>query len=321
MSYLLGIDGGGTKTQALIADLDGNIIGEGFSGSSNYHVAGLETAVSAISDAIEKAIVYSQADIHKFDAVCLGLAGAGRESDRNILLSSISGLGLSDKIIITHDAAIALAGATICQAGVVVISGTGAMAFGINSSGQQQRSSGWGNILGDEGSAYYIGRRALSAACRSYDGRGDRTSLVETVIMYLGIGDFSEIVKAIYSSEAKQLIANIAPLVVSLAESGDNTAIEITKDAGYELALAANAVIRGLSMENDEFSVATSGSVFNAGELLLEPFRKNILFCAPKASIISPRFGPSIGALLVALRESGINLSETILGNIKATEI
>jgi len=304
MLYVLGIDGGGTKTIALAADLRGNVLGKGTSGAANYQTVGLDTAIAALKEASEGAIAAAGIKTQQIAAACFGLAGVGRETDRALLLPAIEELQLADKIILKHDAAIALAGATACQPGIVVIAGTGSMVFGMNESGETARAGGWGNILADEGSAYYIGRRALTAACRAYDGRGQETALMDELIEHLALGHFTDIVKRIYDKETSpQKIASLAPLVSRLAKAGDDVSIEILKDAGEELALAASAVIKSLGMEDDEFQVATSGSVFKAGELLLIPFAESVKSTARRAKVIPPKFEPAMGAALLALQK------------------
>jgi N-acetylglucosamine kinase-like BadF-type ATPase len=309
MVYVLGIDGGGTKTIALSADFQGNVLGRGISGASNYQTVGLDRAIAALKEASAEAAM-AVAGIDRFEVACLGLAGVGREADRDILLPAIGRLGLADRIILEHDAAIALAGATACQPGVVVLAGTGAMAFGMNNKGETRRAGGWGNILADEGSAYYMGRRSLAAACRAYDGRGPKTALVNKLMEHFGLDNFTDIVREIYKEEASpQKIASLAPLVSQLAEAGDRVAAEILRDAAEELALAARAVIKGLNMEDEEFQVAASGSVFMAGELLLTPFAESVKSTAPYAEVIPPRFEPAMGAVFLALQAAGADLA------------
>ena len=315
MLYVLGIDGGGTKTIALAADLRGNVLGRGTSGSANYQTVGLGTAIAVLKEASEAAIADAGIKIHKFEIACFGLAGVGRETDRALLFPAIKELQLANKIILKHDAAIALAGATACQPGVVVLAGTGSMAFGMNRSGETERAGGWGNILADEGSAYYIGRRALIAACRAYDGRGQKTALVDGLVDHLALEHFTDIVKRIYDKETSpQKIASLAPLVSRLAKAGDEVATEILKDAGEELALAANAVIKAVDMAEEEFQVATSGSVFKAGELLLKPFAESVKSIAPCAKIIPPQFEPVMGAVFLALQKADVAI-ESMIGD------
>ena len=222
------------------------------------------------------------------------------------MLPAIERLNLADRVILDHDASIALAGALACQPGVVVLAGTGAMAFGMNRSGEKRRAGGWGSILGDEGSAYYIGWRALAAACRAYDGRGPETTLITRLMEHLGLGDFTDIVKEIYGKQTLPgKIASLAPLVSRAAKDGDEVAAIILKDAAEELALAASAVIEGLNMQDEAFEIAVSGSVFKAGEHLVTSFSKYLRSTAPHAEIIAPRFEPAMGAVFLALQKAG----------------
>lgn len=310
MSYILGVDGGGTKTLAVCADIDCNIIGVGMSSGSNYHTVGLNNAVDAIKQAIDKANINK----YKIGIAYLGLAGAGREKDREILTNALSSLDIADRIIVNHDAFIALAGATVCKPGVIVIAGTGAMAFGINEYGHEGRSDGWGHILGDCGSAYYIAQKALISACKAYDNRGSKTALLPAIREYFNLDDFREIIYKVYGASTYD-IAKIAPLVSKVAESGDEIAIEILKDAGYELASSAIAVIKNLNLD-DHILVAIAGSVFNAGKILMQSFGETLGGYRSDIEIISPRFQPVIGALLLALKENDIEINGKILDNL-----
>jgi len=316
MKYILGVDGGGTKTLAVCADINGSIFGVGMSGGSNYHTVGLEKAVDAIKQATDKANINKS----KINVAYIGLAGAGREKDREILANAISDLDIADKVIVNHDAFIALAGATICKPGVIVIAGTGAMAFGINKFGKESRSNGWGNILGDEGSAYYIAQKALISACKAYDNRGMETNLLPAIKEYFKLDDFREIIYKVYSS-SPQDIAKIAPLVSYAAESGDKVAVEILENAGYELALSAIAVIKNLGLSDEPVLVATAGSVFNAGKILIKSFEETLKLYNPNLEIISPKFKPVIGALLLALKEVGLEINDRILNRLKEGKV
>jgi len=319
MEYLLGVDGGGTKTITVVADLQGNVLGIGLSGGSNYHTVGLENAIKAIKDSSEQAI--SNANISSIKSACFGLAGIGRQNDHDILSPELVNLSIADNILLKHDAFIALAGATICQPGVIVIAGTGAMAFGINHSGKEERASGWGYLLGDEGSAYYVGRKALSASCKAFDGRGRKTALLESIISHFDLEDFTQIIKTIYSEKTStQDISAIAPIVPQQAKLGDEIALEILNDTAFELALSAKSVIKKLNMENEKVLVAIAGSVFKAGELLLKSFRQYVKSAYPLAEIISPNFKSVTGALLLAFREIGIEPDNDIMDNLRKGE-
>lgn len=309
LTYVLGIDGGGTKTSALVANIQGEILGRSVSGASNYQSVGVDRAIDSIKSASEAAITTAGMEEYKCGAVCFGLAGVGRDQDREIMLPALAKLNLAEEIILEHDAAIALAGATAGRPGVVVLAGTGAMAYGMNRSGDRKRAGGWGNILGDEGSAYYIGRHALMAACKSFDGRLSKTGLIKNLMEFLNINDFTDIVKKIYGEKIlPRDIASLAPIVSELAKDGDEVALLIIQNAAEELALTANAVIKGLDMEDEKFEVAMSGSVFKAGDVLLKPFYGCVADIAPCAEFISPKFDPAMGAILLALQKIGVEL-------------
>ncbi len=316
MEYILGIDGGGTKTIAVVADLHGNILGMGLSSGSNYHAVGLENAIKAIKDSSKQAI--SNANVSTIKSACFGLAGAGRISDHKILFSKLENLIIANKILLKHDAYIALAGATICQPGVIIIAGTGSMAFGMNHLGKEERSNGWGYLLGDEGSAYYIGRKALSYACKAFDGRGKKTALLEAIIDHFVLDDFNQIVKKVYSKRTSaQDIANLAPIVSQQASQGDKIALDIMNDSAFELALSVKSVIKKLDMDNERVLVATAGSVFKSGEVLLGNFRQYLNSDYPLVEIIYPNFEPVIGALLILYNEIGIKPDRYILDNLR----
>jgi len=318
MEYIIGVDGGGTKTIAVIADIYGNILGLGISEGSNYHTVGLENAIKAIENSLKKAILQAQLYTNKIKYACFGLAGSGRQTDYNILFSALKGLMSSENFLLKHDAQIALAGATICQTGIIVIAGTGTMAFGIEQSGREERSSGWGYLIGDEGSAYYIGHQALSSACKAFDGRGKYTLLLGGIMNYLGLNDFTDIIKKIYKEKiSTQDIASIAQIVSQYAKIGDEIAIEILKDSAFELALSAISVIKKLDIGNDNPLIAVSGSVFNAGDLILKDFEKFIKSSYPSAKIIRPYFKPVVGALLLSYKSLEVEIDEDLIDNLK----
>ncbi|MBD3182432.1 hypothetical protein GF312_09085 [Candidatus Poribacteria bacterium] len=309
MKYVLGIDGGGTKTLAFLADMQGIVLGKGTAGSSNYQTVGISSALESIRESVNIAFEDSAIKPGTATAACIGLAGAGRDEDREILRPEIEKLILANRVILTHDAAIALAGATVGKPGVVVIAGTGAMAFGINKTGHEARANGWGNILGDEGSAYYIGRKALISACRAYDGRGRDTGLIKALIGYMKLNHFTDIVKKIYrNGYSTKEVADMAVMVGDLAKEGDKVSLEILRDAGRELATAAVAVIEKLGMKYYNFPVAMSGSVFNAGEALTETFSKTVKNFAADVEIIDSAFKPAMGAVFMALLSQNVDI-------------
>jgi N-acetylglucosamine kinase-like BadF-type ATPase len=202
---------------------------------------------------------------------------------------------------VVTDARIALTGALDGHPGLIVIAGTGSIAFGINEAGEEARAGGWGPTFSDEGSGYVIARQALKAIAASSDGRSQETLLTELIYRELGIKQIGDLPSVIYTDDAKPpRIAELAEVVAAAANQGDGVAQEILESAGIELGRMAIAVIERLGIERQAFRVACVGSVFKSGKYLEEPFRRTILAVAPTAEIGDPLHSPEMGAIRLA---------------------
>lgn len=300
-AYYLGIDGGGTNTRAVITDADYKILGEGHSEASNPLRVGFNVAVMHIEEAIDKAC--SQAGLERCDltAGCIALAGISDPAHHRKMEDALdSALGIKNVKLVT-DASAALFGALDGQPGVIIIAGTGSIAMGINQAGEQTRSGGWGPTLSDEGSAYDIARRALKAVIASFDGRLPHTMLTERICDRLGIRNPSDLPRVIYTDDMDRTqIAALAVDVTEVAHEGDRVAREILEGAGRELGELAGSVIEKLHMQNRQFRLAFIGSVFNAGDIILDPLREAIKKIAPDAVVEEPLFPPTVGAAKLA---------------------
>ncbi|MFQ6095788.1 MAG: N-acetylglucosamine kinase [Candidatus Bathyarchaeia archaeon] len=320
MDYVLGIDGGGTKTACVISDTEGRLLGGAISGGSNYLTVGKDETAKSIRDAIKKASERCHVKIPRFKLAYLGMAGSGRPSGIKVIKRIMEDLDVAEKVIIDIDASIALAGAITCKPGVVVISGTGSIAFGINKKGESKRVGGWGYLWDDEGSGFEIGRRGLTAAFRAYDGRGEETLLLNRLISHFEVRNVDDLLDRIYSGGVKiNAISSLAPLVIEAARDGDTVSLKILRDTVEELSLSAMTVIRNLKMECDEFELALMGGVFKAKDLIALPVQKRIKSFAPKCKVIAPRFKPVVGAILMALKELNIQIDKSVLSSVEAT--
>lgn len=320
MDYVLGVDGGGTKTACVISDTGGRLLGAGIGGSSNYLTVGEEEAKRSIQVAVQKAIEKSSVGIPRFKVACLGMAGAGRPSGVKVIRRMVESLGLADKVVIDADAAIALAGATACNPGVVVISGTGSIAFGINKDGERGRVGGWGYLLGDEGSGYDIGRKGLTAALRAYDGRGEETVLLRRLMGCLKVSNVDELVDHVYSGGVKiGEVSSLTPLIVEAAREGDLVSKKILGDAVEELSSAAIVLIRKLNMAGEGFELALMGGISMVRDLIASPVEKKIKKFAPHCKVITPKFKPAVGAALMALKQIDIEIDKLLLKAVQAT--
>jgi N-acetylglucosamine kinase-like BadF-type ATPase len=264
---LIGVDGGGSKTRALAADLEARVLGRGSAGPSNYHAVGVEAARAALDAAINAALADAGASAaERPAALCLGLAGMGRPGDLSIIEAWAEARYPGLPVIIVPDAQLALAAGTPGGWGLALISGTGALAFGADQAGRMSRSGGWGYVLGDEGSGYAIGLAALRAVARASDGRAPSTALTPAILKHWSLESLQDLVKRVYQSPTQRSdIAGLAALVHTVAQEGDAVAQALLRDAGRELALAAHAVARNLELTG-AIPCALAGSVLVQGQ-------------------------------------------------------
>ncbi len=246
MRWLIGIDGGGTKTVACAADLSGRLLARVEKGAANYHTIGLPAfaaLVGGIVDDLAAAAGFARADLA---LVSLGLAGADRDRDRQLLLGALAGLGCP--CLVGSDARIALAaGLGDRGEGIVLIAGTGSIAYGRTRGGENIRAGGWGHLVSDEGSGYDIGRQAIARGLKAAEGRDIPSPLLDKIIARLGVADIAGLIAFIYSpAAAKADIAALATTVADAAAEGDELAAAILADAAVELAgLVCSVIARG----------------------------------------------------------------------------
>jgi N-acetylglucosamine kinase-like BadF-type ATPase len=309
-AFWIGVDGGGTRTRAVVAGEDLVPMGRGASGPANASTRPLplivETVLEAVGDAAASAVVSTA----RAERVGVGLAGvesAGLVAPLTAALEEHLGAG---RVLVTTDARIALAGASPGDPegpGVVLIAGTGAIAYGRSGDGAEARAGGWGPLLGDEGSGYAIARQGLAAVVRDLDGRGPKTAIRELLFRSeRGIHTLEELLAKIYRTEGGAGdVAAYFPIVLAAAKAGDAEARRILGEAGRELALAALTVIRKLRLESASFPVSTVGGVFAAGDLLVGPLTAALHEVAPGARVGPPAYPPEIGAIRLARARPG----------------
>jgi len=304
MRLYLGIDGGQSSTVALIGDESGRVIGEGQGGPCN-HVGASERRArffSAVGDSLR--VAADQAGIKNtadtvFTGVCAGFSGG--TADKSPLLPE---LVRAEHYLITHDAHIALVGATAGGPGIITIAGTGSIAFGRNAEGVTARAGGWGYVFGDEGSAFDIARHALRAILRHEEGWGPASSLLDAMLAATGTTCADELLHLAYTDRLpRERIAALAPLVDEAARNGDPAAAEILGVAAQSLATLAAAVRRQLFKEADPVNLHFAGGVFQS-EPLLARFRM-LSELDGKTHVVEPQHPPAYGALLEAYRCSG----------------
>lgn len=302
MRYYIGVDGGASKTDAIVIDENGEAHGRGLAGPSNHLRVGIEEATRNIERAVNKALVEAGVAIRDVDYAYCGIAGADHPVHRQRVIDSLRIFFPRGNFIVDTDARIALTGAVGFGAGVVIIAGTGSVAFGRNAEGNESRAGGWGPTLGDEGSGFWIAREGLSAIVRSHDGRGFATMMTSLLCDDYDMCTPDDLPRFVYATTTHaDDIARYGKLVIEAARTGDEVARHILARAGSELAECVLAVARKLHMIDTEFAVAHVGGAFHAGDLLLNPMRLRLNRDAPGAALCPPREEPVIGAARMAM--------------------
>jgi N-acetylglucosamine kinase-like BadF-type ATPase len=300
---VLGIDGGGTKTEAVVLDSDAPErapIGPiGRAGACNI-------AAMPVSDAfasILAATVATKAKPQQISAVVAAVAGFSFADRREELAEEIARSFPRAAIKIVPDYVAAFTGALNGAPGIVVIAGTGSVAYGENAMERTHRAGGYGYLIDDSGSGYGVGRSALSAVLNVADGTGPKTTLTERISVELGSASWEQIATGVYGGSIDRVrIAGLARVVALAAEEDeDYLARSILMHAGGALARMAEAVASRLFKQDEPFAVAGVGSLWEAGAGLTDVFDRSLARFAPKALRIAPTHGPAMGAALRAL--------------------
>ena len=301
--FVIGVDGGATKTVALIGTENGKILGRGESGPSNYHNVGTLAASLAIKEAVTEACKDARVKQSNLEFAVVALAAADSAKDKVTAARFLRNVRIARKNIVVHDSVAALHAATHGRPGIIVISGTGCVAAGINGSGKYVRAGGWGYLVDDEGSAYDIGTKALRSAFRRIDGRGHKTKLISILKRRFRVETLEDALSTIYSKRfGVNGIAALTPLV-SRSAASDKVCRGILNSAGVTLADLACVVAKRLRMTNEAFPIVLVGGTFKAGRYLLEPFQARIRKQCPRAKIEIMKIEPAQGAFSLAVSE------------------
>lgn len=321
-NLILAVDGGQTSTKALIARRDGTILASG-RGPACDHIhgpAGRETNRRAIHTAALDALANAGHNAEEIVAVGMGLTSAAREHHAQGIFADIAReLCNPDAIWVDADYVSNLYGASAGADGVAVIAGGGSVGYGVDTRGNEAIAGGLGFLMGDDGSAWYIGLNAIIAATHANDGRGAPTALLPFVCQHYGLDSVREIIRVIYADRfTRDQVSSIAPDVVRIAAE-DEVARHIVTTAGDKLAAIVLAVIHRLYKTGEPVSVYPTGGVFSAGPFITEPFETRILADWPGATIRQPRFEPVVGALIQALSALDDEVTPDLLRNLEDT--
>jgi N-acetylglucosamine kinase-like BadF-type ATPase len=294
MPYVIGIDAGGTKTMGLLADGTGKVVSKMRSGGANLRVKGelaVEKTLFEVIDSLEAP--------EPIAALCLGIAGVGQPEEEQVIRDVLRRLGQRQPIRVVNDAFVALVAGAPAGVGIVVVAGTGSIAYGVGPDGKTARSGGWGYLLGDEGSAFWLGHAAVRQGIRAADGRGPATILYDRICEKLGIEETSGLVEWFYDQElSRNRVAELASLVEAASKEGDAAADDLLDQAAKHLARAAWAVSNQLTFA-DRYPIVLSGGAFKACPSLCR--RVEARLSLPEVDVIVLDAEPATGAVRLAL--------------------
>jgi N-acetylglucosamine kinase-like BadF-type ATPase len=300
MLHVLGIDAGGTKTVCLLADDQGQVIAESRRGGANLQAVGELEVEKVLHEVMEEAIG-NRAIVPA--AICLGIAGVDRPDDSAVVDGIMRRIGYKARVVVVNDALVALEAGAPGQAGVVVISGTGSISYGRDGRGQAARSGGWGYVLGDEGSGYWIGRAALRAVLREADRRGPATLLSGMLLKHFGVRQAQGLIHEVYNTNLKPAaIGALSRCVQAAFSQGDQVAIGILRGAADELEASALSVARRLELIGESFVFILAGGIFRAVPWLEQELERRLPLSAPRSRVRLLDREPATGAVAIALQ-------------------
>jgi N-acetylglucosamine kinase-like BadF-type ATPase len=297
--HVLGIDVGGTKTVCLLANGDGTILSEARESGANLQSVG-ELGLEKVLHSVMESAMTGQREMPS--TICLGIAGVDRADDQKVVRGIMDRIGYKATVLIVNDALIALQAGIGDAPGIVIVSGTGSIAYGRNARGEAARAGGWGHVLGDEGSGYFIGRLALRAVVRHADGRGRDTSLTARLLRHFGLTAAGELIHRVYHEElAPSAIGALARHVQQARDEGDVVAAAILDQSAEELVIAAGAVMKRLEMQHETFSFVLAGGMFHAVPWLCDQLKMLLPSIAEGSRTIRLEKDPAVGAVHLAL--------------------
>jgi len=301
VKYLIGMDGGGTKTKCVLTDIDLNPIYETVGGPSNFLVIGTEKVSETILNLLNDCTSSKNISSSEIEAIVLGTTGGGRRNDAELLekkiFEDVKQKSISiNKFRVESDARIALEGSFSGKEGSILIAGTGSIMFGKDEAGEIHRVGGFGRYIGDEGSGYRIGRIGLNAVARYYDGRAKSTKIADLLEQEFSISTSEQLITEVYRNNFN--IAAAAPLVFEAAESGDKIAQRILEDEANELMLHINAMKLKLNVQL--LKVSLIGSLLTTANYFSYLFNEMVIRKFNDVKIMEAEHSPEFGAALMA---------------------
>ncbi len=301
-SLVVGVDGGGTHTRAMVTDEAGTQLATADGVGSAVKAGEVERSADTIASTIEAAVRGAPGEDIRVRLVCVGVAGVGREDERRDLHAALVTRGVSDEVLVVTDAEIALEDAFGDGAGVLLIAGTGSICFGRGPAGALARCGGWGPVIGDEGSGAWLGRRTLGVVTAAFDGRENETGLISAILSATGVSSVDALIPWAAHATAAQLAA-LAPSIMDTARGGDLRANALVTLGVEELALHVRTLARQLFVdERATVPLALSGGLIHKGTLVRKRLEARLRSMVPGAVLHGDEVLPVRGAIKRALR-------------------
>jgi glucosamine kinase len=298
---IVGVDGGGSKTRVLVADASGTEIAAIDAGPSAVRPGETDRSADVIAAAVRQALLVAAVEVMPAVA-CIGVAGAGRQAERDALWQALVARDVADEVVVHADATIALEDAFGQGPGVLLIAGTGSMALGRGPTGVLARCGGWGPVFGDEGGGAWISRRALGVVAAAADGREAETALTGALLTAAVVDSVEALIPwAAHATPAD--LAALAPAVVHSADAGDARAETLVAFAVEELVMHVRALARHLfTDERAAMPLALAGGLLGRGGSLRARLERRLVTAAPGAQLRAGDVIPARGAVRSALR-------------------
>lgn len=310
MKYLIGVDGGGTKTLGYIGNDEGLVLAKAYGGPCNYHSVGIDSVKYTLSNLINLLCSAANIGSKEIKLLSLGLAGVDRPYDRRIIEEAIWEIDIKGNLIINNDGKTSLVGALGKEEGVITVCGTGSISLGIDRDKKLVRAGGWGHIIGDEGSGYDFGVKGLNAVMRYYDGRGKKTTLKDKILKRLNLTSCEEIIGYVYDkTRMKTDLAKLAPLVFEGAEEGDEIALQIVDGGIKGLGEMTETVIRQLNFRENKTVLSIDGGILRNVSLVRDRFMDEMRRRIKDIEIVYPIFDGAVGALILGWNKLEVKYS------------
>lgn len=312
MHYYLGADVGSSKTQVLVADEAGHVLGLGASGAGNYQVVGYEGMQTALQEGIKRALHGTGIQVAQIAGAGFGISGYDWPSDEPRMIEVIRKVGLLSPLELHNDAILGLAAGAEEGWGLAVVSGAGCNCWGWNKARDKiGRVTGFGVLCGEAAGGSELVFRAMQLVAQAWTGRGDETALSQAFIDYSKADNIEELLEG-YTTGRYEIGSSAAPVIFQVAQKGDLVAQQLVQWAGRELGELAKAVIHQLNFQAIDFDVILVGSMFEAGEQLVAPMRESICELAPGARLVRLGVPPVVGAVLLGMQAGGLPVTQDV---------